>query len=124
MDYHKHLKFVKYIFFLLLILLIAVSVFPGNLVNLILIGDASTSPSSDKFSHFISYFVLSIFAYLSFYNTQKLRKIFIFLILLSIILEVVHLIIPNRYYENLDLLMNVCGVLAVSIFFYYNKKYE
>ena len=104
--------------------MIAVSVFPGNLVNLILIGDASTSPSSDKFSHFISYFVLSIFAYLSFYNTQKLRKIFIFLILLSIILEVVHLIIPNRYYENLDLLMNVCGVVAVSVFFYYNKKYE
>ena len=53
MDINKHLKFVKYIFFLLLILLIAVSVFPGNLVNLILIGDASTSPSSDKFSHFI-----------------------------------------------------------------------
>ena len=76
MDYHKHLKFVKYIFFLLLILLIAVSVFPGNLVNLILIGDASTSPSSDKFSHFISYFVLSTFAYLSFYNTQKFRKNF------------------------------------------------
>ena len=124
MDYKKYLKFIKCIFFLQLILLIAVSVFPGNLVNLILIGDASTSLSSDKFSHFISYFVLSIFAYLSFYNTQKLKKIFIFLILLSIILEVVHIIIPNRYYENLDLLMNVCGVIAVSIFFYYNKKHE
>ena len=58
MDYNKYLKFFKYIFILLLILLVAVSVFPGNLVNLILIGDASTSPSSDKFSHFISYFVL------------------------------------------------------------------
>ena len=25
---------------------------------------------------------------------------------------------------DLDLLMNVCGVVAVSIFFYYNKKHE
>ena len=78
MDYHKHLKFVKYIFFLLLILLIAVSVFPGNLVNLILIGDASTSPSSDKFSHFISYFVLSTFAYLSFTILKNLEKFLYF----------------------------------------------
>ena len=124
MDYKKYLKVIKYIFFILLLFLIAVSVFPGNLINLILIGDASTSPSSDKLSHFIAYFVLSIFAYVGFNNTQKFTKIFVFLILLSIILEVVHLVIPNRYYENLDLLMNVCGVVAISIFFYYIKNNE
>ena len=34
-----------------------------------------------------------------------------FLVLFSIIMELLHMVIPNRYYENLDLFMNFLGLV-------------
>ena len=38
-----------------------------------------------------------------------------FLIFFSIIMELLHMIIPNRFYENFDLLMNFLG-LVIGIY--------
>ena len=34
-----------------------------------------------------------------------------FLVLFSIIMELLHMVIPNRFYENFDLLMNFLGLI-------------
>jgi len=46
----------------------------------------------------------------------------IFLIALSLLLELSHLIIPNRSFESLDLFANLLGtLLAIVIIFIYRK---
>ena len=50
-------------------------------------------------------------------KSKKIKYLVIYLILLSTILEIFHLIIPNRSFEWLDLFGNLFGVLVV-IFIY------
>ena len=102
-------------FLLLVIIYFLVSVYPGNLINLVLIGDPTTYPGGDKVSHFLTYFVLGVLFNLS-YKKNNFFKIMIgFLVLFSIIMELLHMVIPNRFYENFDLLMNFLG-LVVGIY--------
>ena len=115
MDQKKFIIFYKLIFYLWLSFIFSVSVYPGNLINLVLIGDPMTSPGGDKVSHFLTYFVLGVLFNLS-YKKNSFFKIMVgFLILFSIIMELLHMVIPNRFYENFDLLMNFFG-LVVGIY--------
>ena len=54
----------------------------------------------------------------------KLKKLSIYLILLSIILELFHYIIPDRTFEFPDLFGNFLGVIIIIIFGFFYKKYE
>ena len=47
-----------------------------------------------------------------------------FLILFSIILELLHMLIPNRTFQYEDLFGNLYGVLIVMIFWNIYKFYE
>ena len=94
-----------------------VSIYPGNLIGLALKGDPTTYPGGHKLSHFVSYFFLGVLAFLSFDKNRKFKSIVIFLILFSLLMEVLHLYIPNRFYENLDLVMNFLG-LIVGLFLF------
>ena len=115
MDQKKFIIFYKLIFYLWLSFIFSVSVYPGNLINLVLIGDPMTSPGGDKVSHFLTYFVLGVLFNLS-YKKNSFFKIMVgFLILFSIIMELLHMVIPNRFYENFDLLMNFLG-LVIGIY--------
>ncbi len=115
MDQKKFIIFYKLSFYLWLSFIFLVSVYPGNLINLVLIGDSTTYPGGDKVSHFLTYFVLGVLFNLS-YKKNSFFKIMIgFLILFSIIMELLHMVIPNRFYENFDLLMNFLG-LVIGIY--------
>jgi VanZ family protein len=101
----------------MVIFIFIISVYPGNLVGLLLKGDPTTYPGGDKISHFISYLALSILGVLALDFKKKGIIIIIFLTLFAIIMELVHLYIPNRYYENLDLVMNILGTYCGLVFF-------
>ena len=48
--------------------------------------------------------------------------VLIFLLILSIVLELSHLIIPNRSFESLDLFGNLIGtLLSIVIIFFYKR---
>ena len=115
MDQKKFIIFYKLIFYLWLSFIFSVSVYPGNLINLVLIGDPMTSPGGDKVSHFLTYFVLGVLFNLSYKKNSFFKIMLGFLILFSIIMELLHMIIPNRFYENFDLLMNFLG-LVIGIY--------
>jgi glycopeptide antibiotics resistance protein len=53
----------------------------------------------------------------SFHNTKKINFLIVYLFLLSIILELFHIIIPVRGFEMSDLFGNIVGVILV-IFIY------
>ena len=111
MDQKKFIIFYKLSFYLWLSFIFLVSVYPGNLINLVLIGDPTTYPGGDKVSHFLSYFVLGVLFNLSYKKNNFFKIMISFLVLFSIIMELLHMVIPNRYYENFDLLMNFLGLV-------------
>ena len=76
--------------------------------------------SSNHFYVFIILSVLGIFAYR---NTKKIQFLIIYLFLLSIILELLHLIIPNRGFEWSDLFGNTLGLIFVFIIYKVKNKY-
>jgi VanZ family protein len=121
MDQKKLIVFFKITFFIWLFFIFIISVYPGNLIGLLLKGDPTTYPGGDKISHFISYLGLSILGVLALDFKKKGMVIIIFLTLFAIIMEVVHLYIPNRYYENLDLVMNILGTYCGLVFFYLKR---
>tara|TARA_X000000950_G_C13589435_1_gene526708 strand:+ start:153 stop:533 length:381 start_codon:yes stop_codon:yes gene_type:complete len=121
MDQKKLIVFFKITFFIWLFFIFIISVYPGNLIGLLLKGDPTTYPGGDKISHFISYLALSILGVLALDFKKKGKVIIIFMTLFSIIMEVVHLYIPNRYYENLDLVMNILGTYCGLVFFYLKR---
>jgi VanZ family protein len=75
-------------------------------------------------NHFYSFFLLSTIGILTYKNSDKFNFILLYLILLSIILETLHIFIPVRSFEFPDLFGNLLGVLIVLMISYLHKKYE
>ena len=115
MDQKKLIIFYKLGFYFWLSFIFFVSIYPGNLINLVLIGDPTTYPGGDKVSHFLTYFVLGVLFNLSYKKNSFFKSMIAFLVLFSIMMELLHMVIPNRFYENFDLLMNFLG-LVIGIY--------
>ena len=115
------LKFIEYLYYLSLVTLFILYLFPGSLLGYLLYGDLQRQPILiDNFigtsiNHFFFFIYLTIIAFI--FNTKKSLIInninFIFLI--AIFLEFTHFIIPNRAFELYDLLANLVGVLIIFL---------
>jgi len=111
----------KIIFYFANLIIITLYIFPGSLLGWLLYGDVYIQPKiSPDFivssNHVYAFSVLTILGYLS-YKSRKLKLVFIYLFFISIILELSHLIIPNRGFEYSDLFGNIIGVLIIYIYF-------
>ena len=110
----------KIIFYFLNVILIFLYLFPGSLLGIIIYDNKKIQPqlTPDFFissNHFYVFTLISIIGFLSFIKKKHIRLLAIYLILLSIILETFHLIIPERSFEWSDLLGNLLGVFIVII---------
>ena len=110
---------IKIIFHLLNIIFVFLYVYPGSLLGFLIYNDISKQPqlTSDFFAlssnHVYAFLLLSSLGLIS--NFKNLKIIILYLILISIILELLHLFIPNRSFQFSDLFGNIVGVL-ISIF--------
>ena len=114
------MKILKNSFYVLNIVLFIFYLFPGSILGCILYNDCYIQPQLTRdflvsSNHFYVFFILSVLGFLSF--SKNLKKISYYLILLSIILELFHIIIPIRGFEVADLLGNILGVLSSLILF-------
>ncbi len=119
-------SYFKLIFYIANIVLITLYVFPGSILGWLFYDNIGLQPqiTSDfivSSNHVYSFVSLSILGYIAF-ETHKLNFLFIYLFLISIFLELLHIIIPNRGFEFSDLFGNILGVLMIY-FFYKIKKY-
>ena len=96
--------------------------YPGSILGWILYGNLKSQPQltgdflSLSSNHFYTFLILSFTAVLSYSNnSKKLNYIFLYLFLISIILELTHLIIPNRSFQFEDLIGNITGVIVSYI---------
>ena len=110
----------KIIFYLINFILIFLYLFPGSLLGWLIYGDKKIQPqiSSDfviSSNHFYVFIFVSIISFLTFVKSNQIKNITIYLILLSIVLEISHLIVPERSFQWSDLFGNLLGVFLVIL---------
>tara|TARA_B100001248_G_scaffold109532_1_gene81701 strand:+ start:359 stop:754 length:396 start_codon:yes stop_codon:yes gene_type:complete len=115
--FNKFFSYLKKIFYLANAVLIILYLFPGSILGWILYKDAGLQPqiTSDfivSSNHVYAFIILSLLGYIS-YEIEKLNLLFVYLFFISISLELMHIIIPNRGFEFSDLFGNVVGVLII-----------
>ena len=125
----NYLSKYKFIFYLANICLVVLYLFPGSILGFFIYGDIQTQPqiTSDfivSTNHVYAFFLLSIIGSFTFKKSKNLNILILYLIFLSIILEMLHLIIPERGFELTDLFGNLVGVIMAIIVNYFYKKYE
>tara|TARA_X000000368_G_C22629576_1_gene535967 strand:- start:201 stop:605 length:405 start_codon:yes stop_codon:yes gene_type:complete len=114
----KVTKITKTIFIFSILFLIIVSLWPGSLIGYFFYQDWNAEPHLIKnpygtsINHFIYYIYVSLLGFLIFLNTKNFKKIVYMMFFLSIFLEVLHIIIPNRAFEFEDLVLNILGVIV------------
>jgi Ca2+/Na+ antiporter len=74
-------------------------------------------------NHFYVFIILSALGFFAYQNTKKIKFLTTYLFLLSIILELFHLIIPNRGFEWSDLFGNIVGLIFVIVVYKVKNKY-
>ena len=114
------MKILKNSFYFSNIILIIFYLFPGSILGFFLYNDRFIQPQLTRdfivsSNHVYVFFILSTLGFISF--SKNIKKITYYLILLSIVLELLHIIIPNRSFEVEDLLGNILGVLLSLILF-------
>jgi VanZ family protein len=117
----------KFFFYLYNFIIIILYLFPGSILGWFLYNDASLQPQiTPNFivssNHVYVFLTLSFVGFFTYQKIEQLKFLSIYLISLSIILEILHYFIPERAFEFRDLFGNLVGVIMVIIIFYFFKK--
>ena len=128
----KVIIFLKFIFYISLLFLIIISFYPGSLLGYFLYGDFDQQPNlignpfGTTINHFIYYVYVSLLGFFLYSKTENFKKLVYGLFFLSVILETLHYIIPNRSFQIDDLFGNILGVIVaysiVKIYLFFNKS--
>ena len=118
----------KIIFYFCNIILIIFYLYPGSISGCFLYSDCKIQPQLTRdfiisSNHFYVFCLISILGFFTYKEIEKIKSLIIYLILLSIFLEIFHLVIPNRGFEYSDLFGNLAGSLVVIIFNYFIRNY-
>ena len=121
----------KILFHILNTIFIILYIYPGSILGYLIHRNFSKQPqlTSDFFAissnHVYAFFLLSVLGLFGYYKVKKFFIIY-YLIFISIILEILHLIIPNRTFQFDDLFGNIVGVLLsiilINIYNFWRKK--
>ena len=124
------IRILKYIFHFSVLLLIIISLWPGSLLGFLFYNDWGQQPNLIKnpfgstINHFFYYFYVSLLGFFLYIKNTNFKKLVYGLFFLSITLELLHFIIPNRSFQVADLLGNIFGVtvayliIKIYLFFY------
>tara|TARA_Y200000002_G_scaffold97689_1_gene79067 strand:+ start:1452 stop:1847 length:396 start_codon:yes stop_codon:yes gene_type:complete len=119
----------KIIFYLSNFFLVFLYIFPGSLLGMIIYDNKNKQPQITpdfivSSNHFYVFIFISTLGFLSFIKQNQTKNLIIYLLFLSIILEILHLFIPDRSYQWSDLFGNLLGVIIVIIFNNLINKYD
>ena len=74
-------------------------------------------------NHFYIFTIISALGIFAYRKSKKIKFLTIYLFLLSVILELFHLIIPNRGFEWSDLFGNTLGLIFVIFVYKVKNRY-
>ena len=100
------------------LLLIIFYLYPGSILGCVFYDNCSSQPSivNDfiiSSNHFFAFLIFGLISLNAFFNENKIIIIYIFVI--SIILEIMQILIPNRSFELKDLFGNLIGIIISMI---------
>ena len=123
----KIINIFKIGFYFANIILITLYLFPGSIFGCFLYDNCYKQPQITKdfitgdliFSsnHIYAFILLASLGVFSFHNTKKINFLIVYLFLLSIFLELFHIIIPNRGFERSDIYGNIVGVILIILIY-------
>ena len=118
----KFRKYLDLFFKISNFIIVILYLYPGSILGWIIYGNLKLQPQltgdflSLSSNHFYTFLILSFIAVLNYSNnSKKLNYIFLYLLFISIILELAHIIIPNRSFQFEDLIGNISGVIISYI---------
>ena len=117
----------KFIFYLFNFVIIFLYLYPGSILGFLLYGDLKKQPQITpdiwiSTNHLYAFLTLSVVGFFTFNKIEHFKIISVYLILLSIVLEFLHLLIPERSFQFSDLFGNLIGVAIVIIISFFLKK--
>ena len=116
-----------YLYYLSLVVLLIIYLFPGSIIGYLLYGDLGKQPNfvnnpiGTSINHFFYFSYLTFLGLIYNLGERKFINSFLFLFILSFFLELLHFFIPNRAFELNDLLANIIGVLSILLLFTLKK---
>ncbi len=118
----------RIIFYFINFSLIFLYLYPGSLLGKVIYGSKKIQPQITpdfiiSSNHFYVFVLVSVIGFLTFSNSKLVKILIVYLALLSIILECLHLIIPGRTFQWSDLFGNLIGVMVVILFKNLINKY-
>ena len=118
-----------YLYYLSLVVLLIIYLFPGSIIGYLLYGDLGKQPNfvnnpiGTSINHFFYFSYLTFLGLIYNLGERKFINSFLFLFILSFFLELLHFFIPNRAFELKDLLANIIGVVSIFFLFKLKKKF-
>ena len=120
-NMNKSFKILKYTFHALNFIMIVLYLYPGSILGWIFYGDLKFQLQTTRdllyisSNHFYAFFLLSILGLFCYFNHSKFKFLIYYLFFLSIVLELFHIVIPERSFQFQDLAGNILGV-TISCF--------
>ena len=115
------LKLIEYVYYFSLLILLILYLFPGSLIGYFLYGNLGqqpnliASPIGTSINHLIFFSYITVLATLVRLRVKNFFTSYKVILFISGILEILHLVIPNRAFELYDLIANIAGVIIVIL---------
>ena len=115
-------------FHLVNLILISFYLYPGSILGYIVYDDFTKQPEIVNgfiisFNHFFTFSFLSTLGILAYHSSNKINILIKYLLSISIILELIHIAIPQRAFEVEDIVGNILGTILIITIYKFKKKY-
>jgi len=115
------LKLLEYVYYFSLIILLILYLYPGSLVGYFLYGNLEQQPNlipnpiGTSINHLIFFSYITTLALIVRSKAINIFTNYLFILFISFVLEIFHLIVPNRAFELYDLIANFAGVVIILL---------
>ena len=115
-------KLTEYVYYFSLLVLLILYLFPGSLIGYLLYGNLGQQPNlianpiGTSINHLIFFSYITVLAIIVRNRVKNIFTNYLLIIFISCLLEIFHLIVPNRAFELYDLIANLIGVVIILLF--------
>tara|TARA_Y100000992_G_scaffold225363_1_gene157022 strand:- start:79 stop:474 length:396 start_codon:yes stop_codon:yes gene_type:complete len=109
-------KIIEYFYYFSLLVLVILYLFPGSLIGYLLYGNLGqqpnfiTNPFGTSINHLFFFSYITVLAIIVRARVKNIFNNYLFIIFICCVLEIFHLIVPNRAFELNDLIANFTGI--------------
>ena len=114
-------KLTEYVYYFSLFVLLILYLFPGSLIGYLLYGNLGQQPNlianpiGTSINHLIFFSYITVLAIIIRVRVKNIFTNYLFIIFISCVLEILHLLVPNRAFELYDLIANFTGVVIILL---------